>query len=121
MFEEMKTAAYLQKVNTMEPTSIKAYDILKMATIEGARVLGLDDQIGTLEPGKKADMIFIRTDKLHLCPDNDVCTNIVYSANGADVDTVMIDGKVIMQNRKMINLDEKEVMKQVKKIAKRLL
>lgn len=121
MFEEMKTAAYLQKVNTMEPTSIKAYDILKMATIEGARVLGLDNEIGTLEPGKKADMIFIRTDKLHLCPDNDVCTNIVYSANGADVDTVMIDGKIIMQNRKMINLDEKEVMKQVKKIAKRLL
>ena len=121
MFEEMKTAAYLQKVNTMEPTSIKAYDILKMATIEGAKVLGLDDEIGTLEPGKKADMIFIRTDKLHLCPDNDVCTNIVYSANGSDVDTVMIDGKIIMQNRKMINLDEKEVMKQVKKIAKRLL
>ena len=121
MFEEMKTAAYLQKVNTMEPTSIKAYDILKMATIEGARVLGLDNEIGTLEPGKKADMIFIRTDKLHLCPDNDVCTNIVYSANGADVDTVMIDGKIIMQNSKMINLDEKEVMKQVKKIAKRLL
>ena len=102
MFEEMKTAAYLQKVNTMEPTSIKAYDILKMATIEGAKVLGLDDEI-------------------HLCPDNDVCTNIVYSANGSDVDTVMIDGKIIMQNRKMINLDEKEVMKQVKKIAKRLL
>lgn len=121
MFEEMKTAAYLQKVNTMEPTSIKAYDILKMATIEGAKVLGLDNEIGTLEPGKKADMIFIRTDKLHLCPDNDVCTNIVYSANGSDVDTVMIDGKIIMQNRKMINLDEKEVMKQVKKIAKRLL
>ena len=121
MFEEMKTAAYLQKVNTMEPTSIKAYDILKMATIEGARVLGLDNEIGTLEPGRKADMIFIRTDKLHLCPDNDVCTNIVYSENGADVDTVMIDGKIIMQNRKMINLDEKEVMKQVKKIAKRLL
>ena len=121
MFEEMKTAAYLQKVNTMEPTSIKAYDILKMATIDGARVLGLDNEVGTLEPGKKADMIFIRTDKLHLCPDNDVCTNIVYSANGSDVDTVIIDGKVIMQNRKMINLDEKEVMRQVKKIAKRLL
>ncbi|MCI8277223.1 MAG: amidohydrolase [Clostridia bacterium] len=121
MFEEMKTAAYLQKVNTMEPTSIKAYDILKMATIEGAKVLGLDKEIGTLEPGKKADMIFIKTDKLHLCPENDICSNIVYSANGADVDTVMIDGKVIMQNRKMINLDEKEVMRQVKKIAKRLL
>ena len=121
MFEEMKTAAYLQKVNTMEPSSILAYDILKMATIEGAKVLGLDKEIGTLEPGKKADMIFIKTDKLHMCPANDVCANLVYSSNGADVESVMIDGKIIMQNRKMINLDEKEVMRQVKKIAKRLL
>jgi 5-methylthioadenosine/S-adenosylhomocysteine deaminase len=121
MFEEMKTAAYLQKVNTMQPSSILAYDILKMATIEGAKVLGMEDEIGTLEPGKKADMIFIKTDKLHLCPENDVCANLVYSANGADVESVMIDGKIIMQNRKMINLDEKEVIRQVKKIAKRLL
>ena len=120
MFEEMKTAAYLQKVNTMEPTSINAYEILKMSTIEGAKVLGLEDQIGTLEPGKKADIIFIKTDKIHLCPENDVCANIVYSANGSDVEMVMIDGKVVMQNRKMTNLDEKEVMRQVKKIAKRL-
>ncbi len=121
MFEEMKTAAYLQKVKNKRPTSITAYDILKMATIEGAKVLGMEDEIGTLEVGKKADMIFIKTDKIHLCPDNDVCTNIVYSANGADVDSVMIDGKLIMQNRKMINLNEKEVMRNVKKIAKRLL
>ncbi len=121
MFEEMKTAAYLQKVSTMKPSSILAYDILKMATIEGAKVLGLENEIGTLEPGKKADMIFIKTDKLHMCPPNDVCENIVYSSNGADVDSVMIDGKLIMQNRKMINLDEKHVMRQVKKIAKKLL
>lgn len=120
MFEEMKTAAYLQKVNTMEPTSIKAYDILKMATIEGAKVLGLEDSIGTIEEGKKADLIFIKTDKIHLCPENDICTNLVYSANGADVDTVMIDGKIIMQNRKMIDINEREIMKKVKKIAKRL-
>ena len=77
MFEEMKTAAYLQKVNTMEPTSITAYDILKMATIEGAKVLGLDKEIGTIEVGKKADIIFIKTDKIHLWPENDVCANIV--------------------------------------------
>ena len=120
MFEEMKTTAYLQKVNTMEPTSIKAYDILKMATIEGAKVLGLEDSIGTIEEGKKADLIFIKTDKIHLCPENDICTNLVYSANGADVDKVMIDGKIIMQNRKMIDINEREIMKKVKKIAKRL-
>lgn len=121
MFEEMKTAAYLQKVNTMEPDSIKAYEILKMATIEGAKVLGMENEIGTLEPGKKADIIFINNDKLHLCPDTDVCYNLVYSANGADVDTVMIDGKIIMQNRKLVDLEEKEAIKQVRKAAKRLL
>ena len=104
----------------MEPSTIQAYDNLKIETIEGAKVLGLENEIGTIEPGKKADMIFIKTDRIHLCPDNDICSNIVYSANGADVDTVMIDGKVIMQNRKMVNIDEKEVMKQVKKIAKRI-
>jgi 5-methylthioadenosine/S-adenosylhomocysteine deaminase len=121
MFEEMKTAAYLQNVSTKEPGVMSAYDILKMATIDGAKVLGMEDQIGTLEPGKKADMIFIKTDKIHMCPANDVCYNLVYSSNGADVESVMIDGKIIMQNRKMINLDEKQVMRQVKKIAKRLL
>ena len=101
MFEEMRTAAYLQKINTMEPTSINAYEILKMATIEGARVLNLDHEIGTVEVGKKADLIFINTNKTHLYPENDLCTNLVYSANGSDVDTVMIDGKIIMQNRKI--------------------
>ena len=117
----MKTAAYLQKVNTKKPTVINAYEILKMATIEGAKVLGMEDEIGTIEVGKKADMIFIKTDKIHLQPENDVCSNIVYSANGSDVDSVMIDGNLIMQGRKMRNLNEKEVMRHVKKIAKRLL
>lgn len=121
MFEEMKTAAYLPKINSIESSSISPYDILKMATIDGVKVLGMENEIGSLEPGKKADMIFIKTEKLHLCPDTDICSNIVYSANGADVDSVMIDGKLIMQNRKMININEKEVMRQVKKIAKRLL
>ena len=121
MFEHMKTAAYLQKIKTKNPKSVSAYDILKMATIDGAKVLGLENEIGSIEIGKKADIIFIKTDKLHLVPDNNTCENIVYSANGADVDSVMIDGKMVMQNRRMINISEKEVIKHVKKIAKRLL
>lgn len=121
MFEEMRTAAYLQKINTMEPTSINAYEILKMATIEGARVLNLDHEIGTVEVGKKADLIFINTNKTHLYPENDLCTNLVYSANGADVDTVIIDGKVIMQNRKLLTINEKHVKKNIAKVVKRLL
>ena len=115
MFEEMRTAAYLQKINTMEPTSINAYEILKMATIEGARVLNLDHEIGTVEVGKKADLIFINTNKTHLYPENDLCTNLVYSANGSDVDTVMIDGKIIMQNRKLLTINEKHVKKILQK------
>ena len=121
MFEEMRTAAYLQKINTMEPTSINAYEILKMATIEGARVLNLDHEIGTVEVGKKADLIFINTNKTHLYPENDLCTNLVYSANGSDVDTVMIDGKIIMQNRKLLTINEKHVKKNIAKVVKRLL
>ena len=121
MFEEMRTAAYLQKINTMKPTSINAYEILKMATIEGARVLNLDHEIGTVEVGKKADLIFINTNKTHLYPENDLCTNLVYSANGSDVDTVMIDGKIIMQNRKLLTINEKHVKKNIAKVVKRLL
>ena len=74
-----------------------------------------------LKYGKKADIIFIKTDKIHLCPENDVCANIVYSANGADVDTVIIDGKLIMQNRKLLNINEKQVKKNIAKVVKRLL
>ena len=121
MFEEIKLTAYLQKGLNYNPTVITAEDILKMATIEGAKVLGKENEIGTLEVGKKADIIFIKTDKIHLTPENDIATNIVYSANGADIDTAIIDGKLVMQNRKMLNIDEKEVIKQVKKVAKRLL
>ena len=104
----------------MLPTSITAYEILKMATIEGAKVLGLENEIGTIEVGKKADLIFIKTDKIHLQPENDICSNIVYSANGADVETVIIDGKVIMKDRKLIDIDENEVVSKVNEIAKRL-
>lgn len=121
MFEEMKMAAYLQKVNTMEPTSINAYEILKMATIEGAKVLGLDNEIGTIEVGKKADIILIDNNKTHLYPENDICANLVYSANGADVDTVIIDGKIVMQGREIIGMNETEVKAKVDKIVKRLL
>ena len=119
MFEEMKTAAYLQNIDLVEPNEISAYDILKMATINGAKVLGMENEIGSIEPGKKADIIFIKTDEVHFCPPNDVCNNLVYSSNGADVEDVMIDGKLIMQNRKMVDIDEKQVMHQVKNLSKK--
>lgn len=121
MFKEMRLTAYLQKVNTFNPTVIKAYDILKMATIEGAKVLGLDNEIGTIEIGKKADIIIIDLIKPHLYPLNDIATNIVYSANGSDVETVIIDGNIIMKNRDIKTIDENELYNKINQISHRLL
>ena len=116
MFEEMRLTAYLQKVHTMDPTSIKAYDVLKMATIDGAKVMGMDHEIGTIEVGKRADLILVDMNSFHLFPDNDICSNLVYSANGGDVDTVMIDGNILMKNKKVLDPNMKKVKKEVKRI-----
>ena len=120
MFEEMKLTAYLQKVNTLNPVAINAYDILKMVTIEGAKVLGLEDEIGTIEEGKKADLILIDMNKTHLYPINDIAANLVYSANGADVDTVIIDGNIVMENRKVNVIDENKLYEKISSICNRL-
>ena len=121
MFEEMKTLAFLQKVKNMNPEAIKAYDVLKMATIEGAQVLGLQDEIGTIEVGKKADMIIIDTTGLRFTPINDIATTLVYSANGSDVLTTIVDGKVLMENRKFLYSSEEEVKNHINQNAERLL
>lgn len=120
MFEEMRLTGYLQKVSKLDATCIKAYDILKMATINGAKILGLEDEIGTIEEGKKADIILIDTTKTHLYPINDICSNLVYSATGQDVDTVIINGKIIMQNRQLLNIDEQKVRNEIQKILSQL-
>lgn len=121
MFDEMRTCAYFQKLKYEDPTIIKAYDILKMATIEGAKVLGLDKEIGTIEVGKKADLIIINLDQHHLWPQNDICTNLVYSANGEDVLTTIVDGKILMRDRKLINIDEDNLLKKVKELSDKIL
>ena len=121
MFEEMKTTAFLQKIKNMNPEAIKAYDILKMATIEGAEVLGLQNEIGTIEIGKKADIIVINTTDLRFVPENDIATTLVYAANGSDVLTTIVDGNVLMENKKFLFSDETQVKEHIKQNAKRLL
>ena len=121
MFEEMKITAYLQKLKYEDPTIIKAYDILKMATIEGAKVLGIDHEVGTIEVGKKADIILIDMNKAHLIPENDITINLVYACNGSDVDTVIINGEVKMEKRKLINIQEEKIYENTRKIAKKIL
>lgn len=121
MFETMKIAALLQKLNYLNPKILPLYEVLKMATINGAKALGLEKETGSLEVGKKADVILVDLSKPHLKPLHNVYASIVYSARGSDVDTVIVDGKIIMENRQVKTLDEKAVIEKAEKTAWDLL
>lgn len=105
MFTEMRTAALLQKV-LHGPEVFPANRAFRMATIGGAKAMGLDWQIGSIEIGKKADLSVVRLDRLHSTPANDIVSALVYSAGGDDVDTVIIDGQVVMRDRRLLTVDE---------------
>ncbi len=117
---EMDTAAKLAKVIAYEPTRLVAKTVLEMATSRGAAVLGLEKEIGTLEIGKKADIIVIDLDSPHLCPVYDPISTLVYSATGADVKHVVVDGKIIMKDREYLTLDPIEIMEKVKGISRKI-
>jgi len=104
----------------MDPTLIGASCALKMATVNGAKALGFGGEIGEISKGMKADLILIDMDKTHLCPVNDPVSAVVYSAQSSDVDTVIIDGNIVMENRELKTIDEEKVKFNVKEIAKRV-
>jgi 5-methylthioadenosine/S-adenosylhomocysteine deaminase len=110
MFTEMDMAAKLHKIQTMDPTVMDAVTVLRMATIEGARALGLADMTGSLEVGKKADVIVVDTNKPHLTPMYNPYSQIVYSATGTDVSHSIINGRLVMENRQLLTLDLDEIM-----------
>jgi 5-methylthioadenosine/S-adenosylhomocysteine deaminase len=117
MMKDMSLAAKMHKVARLDPTLMNARTVVRMATIDAAKVLGLDKLIGSLEVGKKADIIIIGLDKPHLTPLYNEYSHLVYAASSADVDTVIINGKVVMENRQLLTIDEKEVMCRVREIA----
>ncbi len=121
MFNEMKFAALLSKIHTLDPTTLPAQVALEMATINGAIALGLQEKIGSLEVGKKADIVVVDMKKPHLAPLHNVISHLVYSAIGSDVDTVIVDGKVIMQGRRVLTLEEDKVLEEAQKVADDLL
>lgn len=121
MFSEMKFAALLSKVHKLDPTALPAQVVLEMATINGAIALGLQDKIGSLEMGKKADIVMVDMEKPHLAPLHNVISHLVYSAVGGDVDTVVVDGKVLMRERRVLTLDEVKVVDETQKAADDLL
>jgi cytosine/adenosine deaminase-related metal-dependent hydrolase len=110
LLRDLKWVAYLQKLAKSDPTVVTREQVLEAATIAGARALGLDAIIGSIEVGKRADLIVLRTDAPHWTPTLNIVSNIVYSSSGADVDTVMIDGRIVMEGRRMLTLDEDEVL-----------
>ena len=110
MFLEMDAAAKLQKIALMEPTALDAVSVLKMATCEGAKALGFGDITGSLEPGKKADIIIVDTRKPHLTPLYNPYSHLVYSAGGADVSHAIINGRLVMEDRCLLTLDLEDIL-----------
>jgi cytosine/adenosine deaminase-related metal-dependent hydrolase len=110
LLRDLKWVAYLQKLAKADPTVVTREQVLESATIGGARALGLDTIIGSIEVGKRADLIVLRTDAPHWTPMLNIVSNVVYAASGSDVDTVMIDGRIVMEGRQVLTLDEKEVL-----------
>ena len=117
LFLEMDTVAKLHKVQRLDPTVLDAATVLRMATIDGARALGLDDRIGSLEPGKQADVIVLDTHRPHLVPMFHPVSQLVYAARGSDVAAVVIDGRVVVEDGRIRTFDVEQAMDDVNRIA----
>jgi 5-methylthioadenosine/S-adenosylhomocysteine deaminase len=110
LFDTMKAASLLQKVHHRDAGVIKPYEVLRMATIGGAKALGLDAVCGSIERGKRADLILVNLAALHNQPINDVVSQIVHCAKASDVQTVIVDGAVLMRDRHLIRHDENQLL-----------
>ena len=119
LFEAMKYTALLQKGINEDATLLPAYEVLKMATINGAKALGLEKEIGSIEEGKSADIIILNLNNVVTNPINDLCADIVYNAKGYNVDTTIVNGQILMENKKM-ELNEIETFETCKKIINRI-
>lgn len=113
---EMKYAALLHKLAMLSPSIMAATQVLEMATVNGAKALGLENEVGSLEKGKKADLILVSFRKLHLLPNWNPISHLVYSATGCDVETVICNGQVLMENRKLMTLDEESFLDEAEKL-----
>ncbi|MEW6381762.1 MAG: amidohydrolase [bacterium] len=121
LFQEMDTAAKLHKVSTGDPTVMRAQAVLEMATIGGARAVGLEHEIGSLEPGKKADLIALNLNQPHLLPLYNIHSHLVYAARGADVDSVWINGELVVKDRSPVKADLERILHQAGELKERVL
>ena len=119
MFVAMKVAALSQGGIYENEKFINSRDVLKMATINGAKLLGLDKEIGSIEEGKKADLIIVdiapKLDNIKMVPNNDVISNLVYNTEGRNIETTIVNGEILMENRKFVNLNVEKIIEKMKK------
>lgn len=120
LFESMKYTALLQKGIKENPKELPAYDVLKIATINGAKALGLEEKIGTIEENKNADIIIINLDSVTTKPINNIFAEIVYNVKGTNVETTIVNGKILMENRKLSLINEEEIYEKCNEIIKRI-
>lgn len=119
--EEVRTATLLQKVSTMDPTVLPAGECLQMACHNGAKAVQQGDQLGTLEVNKKADLIILDFKKPHLVPRHNIIAHTVYAAQSSDIQTVIINGQIVMEDRQIKTVDEERVIFELERSAKNLL
>ena len=117
MFEAMRQAAFLAKLQTSDPRAVPARLALQMATIDGARALGLEKEIGSVEPGKRADLISVSMTAARQTPMYDPLSHLVYVTRGDDVRTTIVNGRVLMRDRKVLTLDEPAVLNEARALA----
>jgi cytosine/adenosine deaminase-related metal-dependent hydrolase len=115
MIRDLRMVSYLANLREEDPTVVPAEAVLEIATIHGAKAMGLENEIGSIEVGKKADFILINMDAPHLTPAWDPVSTIVYAAHGTDVDTVVINGELVMEGRVTLTLDEGAILEDVRK------
>jgi 5-methylthioadenosine/S-adenosylhomocysteine deaminase len=120
LFEEMKVAGLLNKVAASDPAALPAIDILRAATSEAARALGIDHLVGTLESGKRADVIAVRMGGTRVMPWHNPIANLVYAARGSDVAAVFVDGRLLCRNGTPVSLDPERVLADGARAARRL-
>ena len=111
MIREMKIASIIQKARLLDPQTMPAPQILDMATLQGARAMGMQSEIGSIEKGKRADLVLIDLNKPHLVPHRDVVSTVVFSATGSDVDTVLVNGRVVVKKGEALTLEEERILK----------
>jgi 5-methylthioadenosine/S-adenosylhomocysteine deaminase len=120
MISEMRSAALLQKVGNMDAVALPAHRALEMATVNGARALGLEQELGQVREGMKADLVLVDMNKPHLYPQHDLISNLVYAANGGDVAYTIVNGRILIDGGELVTLDREKIFFEVDRSLKRL-